>query len=284
MNENRTALVTGASTGIGEACATLLAEHGWMVYAGVRKKTDGERLESVDPDHIRSIQLDVTKPDQIAAAASRLRKEQGRLDGLVNNAGIAVAAPVEFVPIDMFRTQLEINVTGQVAVTQAFLPLIREARGRVVFMSSTSGFLSTPFMAPYCASKFAIDAVADALRMEVKPWGIEVISVQPGAIETPIWDKSQGLADSLAASMPAEAMDLYGRGVDAMRAELARTVKNRLIPAGDVAKCVLHALSARRPRTRYRPGKDALPQYVLADFQPDRLRDLAILKAIGLPR
>jgi NAD(P)-dependent dehydrogenase (short-subunit alcohol dehydrogenase family) len=283
VSRERIALITGASTGIGEACAKLLAEEGWLVYAGVRKAADGDRVEGLVPGRIRALQIDVTDAAQISAAAARVRDEQGRLDGLVNNAGIAVAAPLEYVPIEMLRRQLEVNVTGQMAVTQAFLPLLREARGRISFISSTNGFLSVPFTGPYCASKFAIEAIADALRVELRPWGIEVSSIQPGAIATPIWEKSRGEADALADSLPEEAHRLYSEAIAAMHREVDRTVAERVIPPEEVAKCVLHAFTARRPKTRYRVGKDALPQYLIARWLPDRLRDWVLSKSIGLP-
>ncbi|MEK7693262.1 MAG: SDR family oxidoreductase, partial [Chloroflexota bacterium] len=186
----RSVVITGASTGIGEACALHLDALGWRVFAGVRKGADGEALQRKASARLIPVRIDVTDQASIASACDAVAQELGArgLDGLVNNAGIAVAAPLEFVPIDDLRRQLEINVIGQIAVTQAFLALIRTARGRIVNIGSVSGKLATPFTGPYSASKFAMEALTDALRIELRPWKIEVSIVEPGSIATPIWE------------------------------------------------------------------------------------------------
>ncbi len=276
-------LVTGASTGIGKACALTFAAQGWHVFAGVRKPKDGVALVADGGPRIQPLQLDVTRPSDIDSAREQIAViTQGHgLHGLVNNAGIAVAGPVEFVPMEDLRRQIEINVFGQVMVTQAMLSMIREAQGRICFISSTNGFFSPPFMAPYAASKFAIEAIGDALRVELAPWNIRVSLVQPGAISTPIWEKSKAEADDMIARLPQAAHALYGVAVAKVKGMVDSTAQ-RAVPAEEVAKSVAHALTASRPRTRYRVGNDAFVEYLLARWIPDRLRDALVRKLLGL--
>lgn len=256
----RTALVTGASSGIGQACAVQLVSSGWRVLAGVRRAGEA-------PDGTEEVLLDVTAADQIRAAADLV----DRLDGLVNNAGIAISAPVEFVPPEELRHQLEVNLVGQVAVTQAFLPALRRAKGRIVFMGSIAGRSALPFLSPYAASKHALEAVADSLRLELRPFGIHVSIVEPGSIKTPIWARSAQRADELIAASDGELGDLYGERIAAFR-QIALERGAAGAPAEKVAKVVLEALTAERPHTRYLIGRDAR---LRAGFErlPDRLRD-----------
>ncbi len=205
------------------------------------------------------------------------------LDGLVNNAGIAVAGPLEHLPVDAFRRQLEVNVVGQLACTQAFLPLLRRAAGRIVFMGSIAGRMTFPFLGPYSASKFALEAIADAWRVELQPWGIFVSLVEPGSIATPIWKKSSAAADALEPADRAAMMQQYGEALAAMRKEAAETAR-RGIPPDVVARAVEHALTAGVPRTRYLIGTDARVRALVAQFVPDRLRDWLITRAMHLPR
>ena len=262
----RTALVTGASSGIGEACALRLSRAGWHVFAGVRRQEDADRLaaEGVEP-----VLLDVTDGDSIAAAAERLG-ERG-LAGLVNNAGIAVAAPLEFLPVDELRRQLEVNLIGQVAVTRAFLPHLRRARGRIVNVGSIAGRSALPFLGAYAASKHALEAVTDALRVELCPFGIEVAIVEPGTIATPIWRKGAEAFQRIAAEVPEAVTDLYGARLAAFR-EAAAAAGRRGESPDEVAKVVEHALTARRPKTRYVVGRDARRRSRVERL-PDRLRD-----------
>ncbi|MDX6665819.1 MAG: hypothetical protein QOG68_2025, partial [Solirubrobacteraceae bacterium] len=177
-------LVTGAARGIGRACALRLAADGWDVLAGVRRAEDGEELRAAGDGRIAPVALDITAADQVAALADAL---PARLDAVVNNAGVVVSGPVEAVPLDELRRQFEVNLIGQVAVTQAVLGRLRASRGRIVFISSLSGRVSTPLTGPYNASKFALEGLADALRMEVRPWGIRVVLVEPAQTDTDIW-------------------------------------------------------------------------------------------------
>jgi len=256
----RTALVTGASSGIGAACAVRLAASGWRVFAGVRSA-------GAAPAGTEEILLDVTRDDEIAQAAARIDE----LDALVNNAGIAVAMPLEFIPLDELRRQLEVNVVGQVAVTQAFLPQLRRSRGRVVFVGSIAGRSALPFLGAYAASKHALVAVADTWRVELRPFGIEVSLVEPGTIRTPIWTKSAQLADSLANGAPPQLSELYGRRIAAFgRVAAERGAKGASAEA--VACAVDAALTKQRPRTRKLVGRDAKFRAGVERL-PDRVRD-----------
>src|SRR5918997_1344208 len=209
-----TVLVTGASTGIGEATVLHLREIGFTPVAAVRKDSDADRLEALG---LRTVRLDVTDADQIGVARDALGDEP--LAGLVNNAGIAVAAPLEFLPIDRLRQQLEINLIGQIAVTQAFLPALRSGRGRIVNVSSIGGRVALPLVGAYNASKFGLEGASDALRRELRPHGVDVILIEPGGVKTPIWKKSTRVADSMLAELPPEVERLYGRLIAKVRTE-----------------------------------------------------------------
>lgn len=251
-----TVVITGASKGIGRATALYLAARGWRVFAGVRKEADGEALKREAGWNLSPIILDVGDEETVHRAAELVAAQTSALAGLVNNAGIAVAGPLEFLPLEAFREQLEVNVTGQLAVTQAFMPLLRQARGRIVMMSSIGGRISTPMQGPYHASKFALEALSDALRLELSPWGIRVVLVEPGTIATPIWETSLARADGLIAVMPERARELYGEQYEATRQSALRTGQQG-IPPERVAEVVEKALSVPNPRARYLVGRDA---------------------------
>lgn len=276
-------VITGASTGIGEACALRLDKLGFYVFAGVRKDADGERVKAQASGRLTPVIIDVTDAASIEAAANTVSNAaEGGLAGLVNNAGISVPGPLEFLPIDGLRRQLEVNVVGQIAVTQAFLPLIRKRRGRIVNMGSIGGRMATPFIGAYNASKFAMEALTDALRQELRPWGIHVSIVEPGSIATPIWAKAQATGDELEKTLSAQATSLYGSSVAALR-EAARKFEAAGIPPDEVARFVEHALTARTPKTRYVVGRDAQLQRMLIKVAPDRLRDRLVAQQLGLP-
>lgn len=190
----RAVVVTGASTGIGEATALRFDRRGWQVFAGVRSQTDAERLTAQAGSRLRTVMLDVTDEQMVGAAADTIRSAVGRggLAGVVNNAGVALGGPVEYLPLEEWRRQLEVNVLGQIAVTKAMMPMIRQGRGRIVFIGSISGRVAAPMMGPYSASKFALEAIAETLRHELRPWGIRVVLIEPGAVKTAIWDKAVG--------------------------------------------------------------------------------------------
>jgi NAD(P)-dependent dehydrogenase (short-subunit alcohol dehydrogenase family) len=269
-------LITGASTGIGEACALRLAGFGFEVFAGVRKEEDARRLAEAS-QKIKPLFLDVTDPSQIELASKEVSAGLGErgLSGLVNNAGIAVAGPLEFLDIDDIRHQLEVNLIGQIAVTQAMMPLLRKARGRIVNIGSIGGRVSGPFGGPYSASKFALEAITDSLRRELAPWGMEVAIIEPGNISTRIWERGIDAGKKRRAALPETAEELYGPQMDAV-IRFAEIQDRSGIPAARVARAVHHALTARRPKTRYLVGTDARAQAVLARILPDRVLDRII--------
>ncbi len=269
-------VVTGASTGIGENIALELDKMGVQVFAGVRKPADAAALKQKASGSLTPIFLDVTDEESIGQAAAQVAATVGEagLTGLVNNAGIAVAGPLEFLPVAEFRKQMEVNVVGQVAVTQAFLPLLRKAKGRIVNMGSMSGRVTAPYLGPYSASKHALEALSGALRMELKPWGIHVSLVGPGAIDTPIWSKSSAAALSIVEGLPPEALRLYGEAIEAMQKNVANV---RGIPPIEVFKAVHHALTAAQPKTRYTVGQDAKVAE-LGRLLPDEMRERIIRK------
>jgi NAD(P)-dependent dehydrogenase (short-subunit alcohol dehydrogenase family) len=272
-------LVTGTSSGIGEACARHLAGLGYNVFAGVRKQEDAERAAG---PRVESLIIDVTDAASVAAAAEEIGAAVGSrgLAGLVNNAGIAVAGPLEFVALEDFQRQLEVNVTGVLRTTQALLPQVRYARGRIVNISSIGGRLALPMVGPYNASKFALEGMSDALRRELRPWGIHVALIEPGPVATPIWDKGVDQAEALERDAPAEVRERYGTVIDRIRRE---SEKNRTegVPPQEVAEAVAHALTADKPKTRYLVGRDAKVRGPVAKLIPDRVMDAAIARVLG---
>jgi len=273
-------VVTGASSGIGEACARRLAGLGFHVFAGVRKQEDGERLQR-EIGGVNPLMIDVVDADSIARAAEIVRESIGDagLAGLVNNAGVAVPAPIEHQPIEDFRRQLEVNLIGQVAVTQAFLPQLRAARGRIVNMSSIGGKVAVPLLGAYAASKFGMEGFSDSLRRELRPWGIQVAVIEPGTIATPIWDKGIASGDELQASMSEQAKQDYGPLIATVRTASEQGAKTGL-PPDAVAKDVAHALTAKRPRTRYLVGREAKSRALLARIAGDRAIDAGVARVM----
>ena len=269
-------LITGASTGIGEATARHLKQLGFDAVGAVRGNEDAERLRSAG---LRAVKLDVSDADSIAAARAELGERP--LDGLVNNAGIAVSAPIEFLPLDQLRRQLEVNLIGLVAVTQQFLPALRAASGRIVNVSSIGGRVALPLMGAYNMSKFGLEAMSDSLRRELRPLGVDVIVVEPGGVKTPIWRKGNRLADDLQAGMPPEAERLYGPMVEALRAETAKIEHERGMEAREVAEVIGTALTGRRPRARYVIGREAKKRAHAATLLPDRVMDRLVLRALS---
>jgi len=269
-------VITGCSTGIGRAAAQRLAWKGFRVFAGVRKDADAESIRSEGIAGLEPLMVDVTDQGTIESARELVEHEVGDrgLAGLVNNAGTALPGPIEFLPLQTIRDQLEINLVGQIAVTQGFLPLIRQARGRIVNIASIGGRIVTPFLAPYHLSKFGMEAFSDALRVELQPWGIEVVCVEPGSIATEIWSTGRSHADRERSKLSDEAERLYGKGMDAAQERAAETGERGISP-DEVAKSIEHALTAERPKTRYLVGTDAKvmarARRVLGDRRWDQL-------------
>jgi NAD(P)-dependent dehydrogenase (short-subunit alcohol dehydrogenase family) len=271
-------VVTGASSGIGRAAAMRLAEKGFHVLAGVRRERDAERWRGVD--RATPLLLDVASDASVEAA---LAKARPLLEGagevhLVNNAGIAVAGPVEAVPIARWKEQFEVNVFGLLRITQALLPSVRATAGRIVNISSVSGLAAAPYMGPYSASKFAVEALSDALRRELRQFGCRVIVVEPGPIATPIWEKNLGQKDPLLGDLTPELRKAYGRELARFEKGAEKTARGAA-PVDRVSDVIEKALSAERPRTRYVVGAKTLPaQMALAGLLPDKWVDALVAR------
>ena len=274
MAERKAVLITGSSSGIGAVGARRLAAAGFHVYAGVRSDADAARLDAELGASCTPLVLDVTDSHAILAARTHIERAGRGLYGLVNNAGIVVSGPLEAVTIADLRQQLEVNVIGLVAVTQAFLPLLRGSIGRIVNIGSASGRFAAPFIAPYAASKFAVEAISDALRVELAPFDIFVSLLEPGAIDTPIWAKAQVDGSARSARHDPLMNDLYGP-IEGATGKIIAGIAKRAISPERVAAAIEHALIARRPKSRYVIGIDARVQIALT-WIPSRLRDRMI--------
>jgi NAD(P)-dependent dehydrogenase (short-subunit alcohol dehydrogenase family) len=270
----RAVLISGAGKGIGEATARYLSRHGFRVYAGIRSADDARRVGEGLDSALTPVCLDITDPASIRAAVASVAAERPfQFLGLVNNSAISTPCPLELMPSEALRELFEVNVFGAMALTRALLPELRRAEvARIVNVSSINGRLAQPFIGGYSATKFALEAISDALRRELRPWGIGVTVVQPGAVATPIFDTARQRGRELAVGIQEEDRRLYP-GV--MRALLDRPGKppRHAIPPRDVARVIARALSRRRPRTRYLVGRDARLGALLAAILPDRLLD-----------
>jgi len=276
-------LITGASTGIGAACALDLDGQGLRVFAGVRKPADGERLRGQASGRLSTVMLDVTDTAAIASALEVVAEGVGPagLAGLVNNAGIIVPGPLEYLPTDRFRDQLEVNVLGTHAMCRACLPLLRQARGRIVILGSISGKVAPPYLGAYAASKHALEAVADALRVELRQWGIRVSIIEPDSVATPIWDKLQTAADDLDQRADPAIWRLYHEDLAKMR-KAGRRLDRRAMPVDRVVAAVRHALLARRPKSRYPLGFRTRLATWSAGLIDERTRDWFMLRMMGI--
>lgn len=278
----RGVVITGASSGIGRAIAFALAEAGYQVFAGVRTYGDGDAVRAAANGDLTPVIIEVTDPESIAAAAGEIDRMVGStgLAGLINNAGTEVNGPIEVIPVADLRRLYEVNVFGQVAVTQAFLPLLRTGAGRILNVGSVVDRMSLPFWAPVGSSKWALAAITDALRLELHPWGIQVVLIEPAAINTRAFDMVEVDVEQLIHRM---------RPTDRARyADAYRTAITRLVEMGRtgsdpdvVARVVVRALTARRPRTRYLAGKGSRLLAALAWSTPDRLLDRIRLRIFG---
>lgn len=268
-------LVTGTSSGIGLATLRMLDREGWRVFAGVRREQDAVRLRAESSPRVTPLLLDVTDDAAVEQAAKDVATALGAqaLRGLVNNAGIGFGGPLEFVDLDEVRRGFEVNVFGPLAVTQAFLPLLRRAPdARIVNVSSGAGRLSTPLLGPYCASKFALEALSDALRIELRGSGIQVALVEPGFVATPMQDKGMSDLDRVEEGLSEAARALYGDAIRKQRETLQRFARNAAAPEA-VARAILDALTARRASKRCAVGSDARLLLPLSRILPDRAKD-----------
>lgn len=288
----RSVVVTGASTGIGHATALRLATEGWQVFAGVRRDVDADRLRTDSRScrgEVIPLLVDVTDEAQVESAFTQVAETVGNrgLSALVNNAGTALGGPVEYLPLATWRDQFEVNVFGQIAVTKAALELLRRGddghggHGRIVFIGSNSGRMAAPMLGPYVSSKFALEGLADALRMELVGTGVSVVVIEPGAIATPIWDKGRSLADRLEQELPAEALERYADLMAGTRAGIEMQDSSGA-PPSKAADVLYRALDAKRPRTRYQVGLDGTLSVLAARLLPDRVKDVGVRKLMKL--
>jgi NAD(P)-dependent dehydrogenase (short-subunit alcohol dehydrogenase family) len=272
-------LISGASRGIGRATTLRLARSGWDVYATVRAAADGEALRAEGGDRVRIVELDVTDDGAVAALDGQLPE---RLDAVVNNAGIVVSGPLESLSPTELREQFDVNVVGAVALTNQVLPRLRESSGRIVFLSSLSGRVSTPMTGAYNASKFAIEAIADAWRLELRAWGIEVILIEPAMTDTDLWRQAPETLETTVAGMSSEHRELYAGHLDGMRRTVPR-IQKMAKPVEGVAATIERALTTTRPRARYVVGADVKVQAALAAVTPTALGDRVNGKLTGMP-
>jgi NAD(P)-dependent dehydrogenase (short-subunit alcohol dehydrogenase family) len=278
--ELRSVLITGAGRGIGRAAVLRLAEHGWHVYAGVRSGTDGERLVAEAAGRVTPLLLDVTDPSQIADLDAVL---PAGLDAVVNNAGIVIDGPIEAVSAERLRSQFDVNVFGAVAVTQAVLPRIRSARGRILFVSSVSGRISTPMTGAYNSSKFALEGLVDALRIELRPWGIKTVLIEPNSTDTDLWGTALETLDATEASLSPDHARLYAGHLAGVR-RTTKMIQKLAVPVGGVVDVIELALDAKRPRARYPVGAQSKLQLALTAATPTPIVDAALALATGIPR
>ena len=272
-----TVLVTGAGRGIGKAITSHMATRGWDVVAGVRRQEDAAVVGALP--RVTPVMLDVTNDEQVASLDDLL---PARLDAVVNNAGIAVGGPLEAVGTADLRRQFDVNVVGQMAVTRAVLPRLRESRGRIVFMSSVSGRISTPMTGAYCASKFALEAAADALRMELKPWHISVSVVEPAQTDTDMWATADQMVEDIEGAMTAEQRVLYAKHIAGMKKVIPMS-QRMAVPTENVAEVVAQALTSRRPRARYPVGIGPTVQLVAMNNAPSFVSDVMLRKLFRQP-
>ena len=281
--KQKTVVITGASSGIGKAAAARLVQSGWHVFATVRKRTDGDTLQTEFGPGLKPVILDVTDRASILAAAEQVSStlNGNGLDGLVNVAGVGMVRPVEYVSPGELREIFDINLFGQIAVTQAFLPLLRQARGRIVNITSVGAHIAIPFGSPINASKAAFGIFSDTLRLELRAFGIHVSAVEPGAIKTPAVEKTLGKVEAVIRGLGTTGAAQYG---EMLRRFVQRAYAREMNGSSPdvVARAVNHALTARRPRLRYRVGKHASLLAALARFLPDRLLDALLLRIAGL--
>lgn len=268
-------LVTGASSGMGKACALRLAQAGYTVFAGVRKERDAQMLQREGSSNLIPVILDVTNDQTIAEAFRIIHNRVGDagLAGLVNNAGIGVTAPMELVPLDELRHQFDVNVIGQVAVTQAFLPLIRAARGRIITVGSVGGKITLPYGGPLCSSKYAIESINDALRMELRPWGIHVVLVAPGSIHTPAVDKLVSDSEAMVSTFSPEGKARYAASYMGFVRAFLKLEEEGVGPEV-MAETVYRALTARHPKTRYPVGPKSRLLAFLGTWLPGGILDV----------
>jgi NAD(P)-dependent dehydrogenase (short-subunit alcohol dehydrogenase family) len=277
-------VITGTSTGIGAASALLLAEKGFRVFAGVRNDADGDALVARSSGELTPVPIEITDAASISSAVQTVEGAVGErgLFALVNNAGIVKPAPLELQPMADFRRQLEVNLIGQVAVTQAFLPLIRRGKGRIVNVGSIGGRVVLPLHGAYSASKFGMEAVSDALRLELRQWRIPVSHIDPGATETAIFGKTLAAIDEIEKTLREGGRSEYDGQITSIRRLVEKTAADAA-PVDDLSETVANVLTAKKPKSRYLAGHGAEAAVALARTATDGLKDRAVAKEAHLP-
>jgi NAD(P)-dependent dehydrogenase (short-subunit alcohol dehydrogenase family) len=279
----KSVVITGSSTGIGRACALTLDRNGFRVFAGVRKDADGDALRAAASTSLTPVHIDVTDAASIRAMADEVKTDVGEagLHGLVNNAGTTLPCPIEYLPLDGFRRQLEVNLVGPLAVTQALLPLLHQAQGRVVNVTSAAGRAGLPLMAPYVSDKHGLEGLSDVLRLEFRRLGIQVAVIEPGFVGTSMGGKLQTDTEVALGALPEEGRRRYGSALEKLAERISHHAATGS-PPEVVAGSVLHALASAKPRTRYPSGAGARRMLFLRRILPDRPFDRIILRAGGL--
>ncbi|MDT5284802.1 MAG: hypothetical protein QOJ20_5997 [Mycobacterium sp.] len=279
----KSVVITGSSTGIGRACALILDRNGFRVFAGVRKKADGDALRSAASQSLTPVHIDVTDAASIQAMAEKVTSEVGDagLHGLVNNAGTTLPCPIEYLPLDGFRRQLEVNLVGPLAVTQALLSVLRQGQGRVVNVTSAAGRAGVPLMAPHVSAKHGLEGLSDVMRLAFRQLGIQVAVIEPGFVGTAMGGKLQRDTEGAIGSLPDEGRRRYGPVLAKLAEEISRHAATGS-PPEVVAKAVLHALTNGRPHSRYPSGAGAKRMLFFRRILPDRHFDRIILRASGL--
>jgi NAD(P)-dependent dehydrogenase (short-subunit alcohol dehydrogenase family) len=279
----KSVVITGSSTGIGRACALMLDRNGFRVFAGVRNEADGDALRSAASESLTPVHIDVTDAASIRAMAEQVRSAVGDagLHGLVNNAGTTLPCPIEYLPLDGFRRQLEVNLVGPLAVTQAHLPLLRQGQGRVVNVTSAAGRAGVPLMAPYVSAKHALEGLSDVMRLEFRQLGIQVAVIEPGFVGTEMSGKLKRDTEDAVGSLPDEGRRRYGAALGKLAEGIGHHAASGS-PPEVIAEDVLHALTSKRPRTRYLSGAGAKPMLFMRRILPDRRFDRIVLHAGGL--
>jgi NAD(P)-dependent dehydrogenase (short-subunit alcohol dehydrogenase family) len=282
---SRNVLVTGASSGIGRATALYLSTHGFRIFAACRHLEDAEALAQASREgQIVPIRMDVTKPETIRLGRQAIEAVLGAegLDGLVNNAGIGLSAPMEVVDLDRVREAFDVNLFGQLAVVQTFLPLLRAKPGRIVNLGSVGAHITIPFGGVLCGTKAAFTSFNDALRLELHPFGIRVCLIEPGSINTPAVEKTLGGVEQTISGWPKEAQDRYGAMFRSFTTRAAARESGGSSP-DIVAKAIHHALTSKRPKLRYPAGRDARLLATLPRILPTAVLDSLRLRLFGLP-
>ncbi|WP_420450196.1 SDR family oxidoreductase [Ilumatobacter sp.] len=276
--ENEIVVVTGASTGIGRETARSLAAKGYRVLVGVRRSSDGETIRTAN---IEPVILDITEPEHVESLAERIACDPDArpLRALVNNAGISLNAPVETLPLDEWRRVFEVNLFGQISVTQALLPLLHRSGGRIVNISSIGGRMAMATYGAYAGTKFALEAASDALRRELEPHGVQVVVVEPGAVHSAMGERGAQTAWRLADAMSAEHRIRYGALVDAVVCQSVKHTRAGM-PAGEAGRFVADVVTTPRPRARYTLGRDAAVVGFLVRVLPDRVLDRMFARSL----